>query len=158
MQIGSNRTSISQVVDRGLLIRNCESIPALCVKLTEELELAVSLFNSQTPKAHIMVMVKDVVERYRFDPVEVIVNAIARIRMGEIKIYGRVTPDVLNGAIQEELIMLSEAREMRHEQLKGHGGQEVRFDGGTMTARQGFEKLVGERKAERKFKQNIEKK
>ena len=93
--------------------------------LTEGLFGAISMHSKETKEDNIFIMINDIMEDYKHDPVEVITMAITDIRKGKRKIYGMVTPFDLREMITENLETIAIQRERDHNELKGHGDVEV---------------------------------
>jgi hypothetical protein len=107
------------------IIRYCEDQEALKIVLSEGLYQAISLHSEKTSEAAVKIMILDVLEDYANDPVEVVTQAITKIRKGYRKIYGKVTPTDLREMLTEEAELISLQREREHNERKGFGEVEV---------------------------------
>ena len=105
----------------GKLIVNCQNPEALKVILSEGLFQAVSLYSKDTSKQNIKLMLPALLEKFKYDPVEVFVKVIKKIVLGERKIYGMVTPNDLHEMILTELEEIAIDKENEHYENKGYG-------------------------------------
>ena len=103
----------------------CQDQNALRIILSEGLFQAISLFTRDTPEQNVKIMVQDILNDYKYEPVTVILKAIEEIRTGRVKVYGLVTPNDLREAINRQLEELAIERENEHQNSKGYGGQEI---------------------------------
>ena len=106
--------------DGNTIIKNCHDQEALKKILSEGLYQAISLYTKDTPEQNVRIMMDDILELYKFDDVTVIINAITKIRRGDFKVYGLVTPNIIKDAIHIELEELALNREREHEKNKGY--------------------------------------
>lgn len=111
--------------NQGSIIRYCKNKKELSSILSEGLFQAIDLYSKDTPVNNVFIMVSDLIEDYYNDPVEIIINVIKKIRKGNIKIYGRVTPHDLRDLITKELEDITIIRENDHHDLKGYSEQEL---------------------------------
>lgn len=107
------------------VIKYCQDKDALRKILSEGLFQAFSMFTKETPENNVKIMIKDVLEQYQYEPIEAITEAINDIRKGKYKIYGLVSPFILQGAITDNLKLISIEREREHQQKKGYGDVEI---------------------------------
>jgi hypothetical protein len=107
--------------DKKNLIINCADQTALRKILSEGLYQAVSLYSDDTKQGSIVTMVQDLIEDYKYDPVNVIIGTIDDIRKGRKKIYGRVNPADLREMITEKLDSIALDAEADHHDRKGYG-------------------------------------
>jgi len=104
----------------GKLVKYSKDPETLRKVLSEGLYQAISLYTNETKAEHVKIMMADVLEDCKFDPIEVITETITDIRKGRVKIYGRVTPDVLHDLITQKRETIALARERQHTANKGY--------------------------------------
>ena len=123
--LAKNRLGLEWRVGNTSVIKYCKDKNGLRKILSEGLYQAIKMQSKETPKANVIQMIKDVLEDFENEPLEVITNAITDIRKGKRKIYGMVTPFDLREMITDNLEMVTIQREREHNDLKGHGDVEV---------------------------------
>ena len=103
------------------LIASCKDQNALRIILSEGLYEAISLYTRDTPEKNVKIMLPELLEHYKYEPVSVFINAINKIKRGERKIFGLVTPHDMKELIEEELNEIAIARENKPAENKGYG-------------------------------------
>jgi len=102
------------------LVRYCKDPEALRKVVSEGFYQVMSLYADTSEKA-VSLMVPPLLEQYSSEPVEVFTNVIKKLATGQVKVYGRITPDLINELITEQLETLTLDREAEHADNKGYG-------------------------------------
>ena len=99
------------------LIMASNNPDALRKVLSEGMYQALSLYSDVKVEA-VQIMMKSIMEDYKYEPVEVIEQSIKDLAGGKKKIFGRVTPNDIREVIQENLEKVAQQREANHEAKK----------------------------------------
>ena len=84
--------------------------------LSEGLYQALSLY-SDVKVETVSLMMSSILEDYKNEPTHIIVDTIKDLVGGKRKIFGRVTPDIIRGLMDEKIELLSEQREREHDRI-----------------------------------------
>ena len=107
------------------VIKYCIDQEGLRKVLSEGLYQAIKMQSKDTSEENVTQMIRDVLEDFQYEPLEVITMAITDIRKGKRKIYGMVTPFDLREMITNNLELIAIQREREHNERKGHAEVEV---------------------------------